>query len=101
MRIIALAAFIIFTIFAITLAISNQQIVTLDFAPFPLSLALPAFMLVFGGILIGLGGGWIVSINTSIKHAARQRKLQKRINALEKEQKSSNTSTATSSDALE
>lgn len=92
MRIIALAAFLIFTLFCIILAISNQQEITLTFSPFPLSISMPAFMLVFCGILIGLGAGWIVSIITSIKQATRQRCLQKRIKQLEKEQQTGQNS---------
>lgn len=44
-------------------------------------------MMVFLGIFIGLGGGWLVSIFNGIKHARQHRIADKKIKELESELK--------------
>ena len=93
MRFMFYAAFSIFTIFCIIVAVSNGEIVHFSLDPLPINIDMPAFMLVFIGILIGLSGGWVVSILSGIKHARKHRIADKRIKELEnalKKQDSSN-----------
>lgn len=87
MRFLLYAAFSIFTIFCIIVAVSNGGIINFSLDPLPINISMPAFMLVFLGILIGLGGGWCVSILNVIKHTRRHRVADKRIKELENELK--------------
>ena len=87
MRFLLYAAFSIFTIFCIIVAVSNGGIINFSLEPLPINISMPAFMLVFLGILIGLGGGWCVSIFNVIKHTRRHRVADKRIKELENELK--------------
>ena len=54
---------------------------------------MPAYMLVFLGIMVGLLGGWIVSIYSGIRHARRHRLANKKIIELENQIKSHNSAT--------
>ncbi|MBT5185784.1 MAG: DUF1049 domain-containing protein [Kordiimonadaceae bacterium] len=85
MRFISYAAFILFTIFCIIIAVSNGDIVNFSLAPLPINISMPAYMLVFIGILLGLLGGWMVSILSGIRHARRHRIANKKIQELEKQ----------------
>lgn len=85
MRFMFYAAFSLFTIFCIIVAVSNADIVNFSLNPLPINVSIPAFMLVFIGIFIGLVGGWFVSILNGIKHVRRHRIADKRIKELEKE----------------
>ena len=87
MRFLLYAAFSIFTIFCIIVAVSNGGIINFSLDPLPINISMPSFMLVFLGILIGLGGGWCVSIFNVIKHTRRHRVADKRIKELENELK--------------
>ena len=73
MRFIFYAVFILFTCFCVIIAVSNNAPVVFSLNPFPVNISMPAFGLVFLGIVIGLGGGWIVSISSGISHARRHR----------------------------
>lgn len=88
MRFIFYAVFTLFTLFCIIIAVSNGETVNFSLNPLPVNIEMPGFMLVFLGIFIGLLGGWLVSISTSLKHARRHRLADKKINELEKELKS-------------
>ena len=85
MRFIFYAAFILFTCFCVIIAVSNNSPVVFSLSPFPVNISMPAFGLVFLGIIIGLGGGWIVSISSGIGHARRHRLANKKIKELEKQ----------------
>lgn len=89
MRFIFYAAFIVFTLLCIIIAVSNSTPVLFSLNPIPIDINMPAFGLVFIGILIGLLGGWIVSIYSGIAHARRHRLADKKIKGLEKQIKSS------------
>lgn len=84
MRLIMLAAFVFFTTFCIIVAVSNGDEVVFSLAPFPISATLPAYMLIFMGIVIGLGAGWGVSLMNSFRHATQRRRDAKHIGELEK-----------------
>lgn len=92
MRFIFYAGFIFFTIFCIIVAVSNGDNVVFSLYPFPVSIELPAFMLVFMGILIGLAGGWMVSLYSGLRHARRHRLADKKIKELENALNSGNSS---------
>jgi len=85
MKIFVWVAFVIFTLFCIIIAVSNPDVVAFRFDPFPFEISLPLYMLVFLGILIGLGAGWLVAIQNSFRHSARHRRDAKRIKELEKQ----------------
>lgn len=91
MRFITYAAFVFFTILCIIIAVSNGAPVTFSLEPIPLSINMPAYGLVFIGILIGLIGGWITSILSGIKNARRHRTADKKIKELENKLKSQET----------
>lgn len=91
MRFIFYAAFILFTLLCIIIAVSNGSPVTFSLSPLPINIELPAFGLVFIGILIGIAGGWIVTIFSGIKHARRHRLADQKIKELEKQIKSTNS----------
>ena len=91
MRFIFYAAFFLFTILCIIIAVSNGSPVQFSLEPLPINIELPAFALVFIGILIGVAGGWFVSIYSGIKHARRHRLADQRIKELEKQLKSTET----------
>jgi len=88
MRFIFYAAFILFTLLCIIIAVSNGTPVVFSLSPLPVNIAMPAFGLVFLGIFIGLCGGWVVSIYSGISHARRHRLADKKIKELEKQTKS-------------
>jgi uncharacterized integral membrane protein len=92
MRFLFYAAFSIFTLFCIIVAVSNGELVNFSLNPLPFDFTIPAFMLVFLGIFIGLSGGWLVSIFAGIKHARRHRMADKKIKELESELKKHNSS---------
>ncbi|MDG1996497.1 MAG: LapA family protein [Emcibacteraceae bacterium] len=92
MRFLFYAAFTIFTLFCIIVAVSNGDIVNFNLDPLPVNINVPAFMLVFIGIFIGLSGGWFVSIFSNLKHVRRHRQADKRIKELENTLKSTQTS---------
>jgi len=83
MRMIYLAAFILFTIFCIIVAVANRTLVTFSLFPLPLSWDLPLYLLLFIGIFIGLGAGALVVMAKSIKQASHNRKQSKKIRELE------------------
>ena len=87
MRFLFYAAFLIFTLFCIIVAVSNGDSINFSLNPLPINMTMPAFMLVFIGIIIGLVGGWCVSIFNGIKHARRHRVADKKIKELENELK--------------
>lgn len=87
MRFIFYAAFILFTLFCVIIAVSNGTSVLFSLEPLPVNLQMPAYGLVFLGIFIGLIGGWVVSIYSGIHHARRHRLADKKINELQKELK--------------
>lgn len=89
MRFIFYAAFVVFTLLCIIIAVSNSSPVVFSLNPLPVNIGMPAFGLVFIGIFIGLFGGWIVSIYSGISHARRHRLADKKIKELEKLIKSS------------
>ncbi len=89
MRFIFYAAFALFTLLCIIIAVSNSTPVQFSLSPIPINMEIPAFGLVFIGILIGIGGGWIVSIYSGIRHARRHRLADKKIRELEEKIKSS------------
>ncbi len=84
MRIIYLAAFVIFTIFCVIVGISNRTIISFSLHPLPLAWDMPLYYLLFAGIFIGLAAGSMVVIGKSIRHAAGTRKQQKKIRDLER-----------------
>lgn len=88
MRFIFYAAFIVFTLLCIIIAVSNSTSVVFSLNPLPINIGMPAFGLVFIGIFIGLFGGWVVSIYSGISHARRHRLAEKKIKELEKQIKS-------------
>ncbi|WP_321394531.1 lipopolysaccharide assembly protein LapA domain-containing protein [Emcibacter sp.] len=49
---------------------------------------IPKFLLIFLGIFIGLGAGWIVAISSSFKHRRTRRRLERQVRELESELKS-------------
>ncbi|MDG1707512.1 MAG: LapA family protein [Emcibacteraceae bacterium] len=83
MRFLFYVAFTIFTLFCIIVAVSNGDNVSFSLNPLPVNITVPAFMLVFMGIFIGLAGGWCVSIFSNLKHARRHRLADKKIKELE------------------
>lgn len=83
MRFLFYAAFITFTLFCIIVAVANGDPIIFSLNPLPINITVPAFMLVFLGIFIGLAGGWCVSIFSNLKHAKRHRLAGKRIKELE------------------
>ncbi|MCF6216366.1 MAG: LapA family protein [Emcibacter sp.] len=85
MRIISLAAFIIFTAFCIIVAVANRVDVTFSLAPLPFAWDLPLYILLFAGIFIGLGAGSLVVIAKSVRHARHNRQQTKIIRELEKQ----------------
>ena len=89
MRFIFYFAFITFTLLCIIIAVSNNSLVNFSLDPLPVNIVIPKFWLVFVGIFIGLLGGWIVSIYSSISQAKRRRLTDKKIKELEKKIKSS------------
>ncbi len=93
MRFIFYAAFVLFTLLCISIAVSNSEIINFNLKPLTLNIAIPAYMLVFLGIMVGLLGGWIVSIYSGIHHARRHRLANKKISELEKQLNSLNSST--------
>ncbi len=84
MRFIMYAAFILFTAFCVIIAVSNGDTILFSLEPIPFNMEMPAYGLVFLGILIGLGGGWIVSFLSGIRHARRHRTADNKIKELEK-----------------
>jgi len=93
MRFIFYAAFTLFTLLCISIAVSNGEIINFNLKPLTLNIAMPAYMLVFLGIMVGLLGGWIVSIYSGIRHARRHRLANKKIIELENQIKSHNSAT--------
>ncbi len=85
MRMITLAAFIIFTAFCIIVAVANRVEVTFSLAPLPFVWDLPLYILLFAGIFIGLGAGSLVVIMKSIRHARHNRKQRQIIRKLEQQ----------------
>ncbi len=83
MRFIFYAAFILFTLLCIIIAISNDGPINFSLSPLPINLVMPAYMLVFLGVFIGLFGGWIVSFISGISHARRHRLADNKIKELE------------------
>jgi len=92
MRFIFYAAFILFTLLCVIIAVSNSAPVVFSLNPLPVNIEMPSFGLVFIGLFIGLGGGWVVSIYSGISHARRHRLADKKIKELEKQLKSSQDS---------
>lgn len=92
MRFIFYAAFILFTLLCIIIAVSNGTTILFSLEPIPLNIEMPAYGLVFLGIVIGLCGGWIVSILSGIKNARRHRIADKKIKELEKKLHSQDSS---------
>ncbi|MFC7048477.1 LapA family protein [Emcibacter nanhaiensis] len=89
MRYFIYAAFAVFTIFCIIIAVSNQETVDLSLHPLPWTIqGIPEYLLVFLGIFIGLGAGWIVAISSSFKHRRSRRQLERQVRDLESELKS-------------
>ncbi len=88
MRFIIYAAFILFTLLCIVIAVSNGAPVQFSLEPLPINIEMPAFGLVFIGIFIGIAGGWVTSILSGIRHARRHRLADKRIKELENRLKS-------------
>ena len=88
MRLIIYAAFIIFTTLCIIIAVSNGTNILFSLEPIPFNIEMPAYGLVFIGIIIGLSGGWVVSILSGIKNARRHRKAEMVIKDLEQKLKS-------------
>ncbi|WP_417316974.1 lipopolysaccharide assembly protein LapA domain-containing protein [Emcibacter sp.] len=89
MRYFIYAAFALFTLFCVIIAVSNQEPVDLSLYPLPWVLeGIPRFLLVFFGIFIGLGAGWIVAISNAFRHRRTRRRLEKQIRELENELKS-------------
>jgi len=74
MRIIYLAAFIVFTAFCIIVAVANRVDVTFSLDPLPFSWDLPLYILLFAGIFIGLGAGSVVVAAKSVRQANHNRK---------------------------
>ncbi len=99
MRFITYAAFVFFTILCIIIAVSNGEIVVFSLEPIPFSAEIPAYGLVFIGILIGLLGGWVTSILSGIKNARRHRTTDKQIKELENKLKSQETNNINLSNA--
>ena len=85
MRIIYLAAFIIFTIFCVIVGISNRTIISFSLQPLPLVWDMPLYYLLFAGIFIGLAAGSMVVIGKSIRQAAETRKQVRKIRDLERQ----------------
>ncbi len=90
MRFIVYAAFVLFTLLCIIIAVSNSAPVIFSLEPLPFAAEMPAFGLLFIGILIGIAGGWFVAIYSGIRHARRHRLADKKIAELEKQLKSTN-----------
>ena len=85
MRFIFYAAFTLFTLLCVIIAVSNSAPVVFSLNPLPVNFTMPAYGLVFIGIFIGLIGGWVVSIFSGVRHARRHRLAEKRIKELEKQ----------------
>ena len=78
------AAFILFTTFCVIVAVSNGDPIIFSLDPIPFAVEMPAYGLVFLGILIGLGCGWVVSFISGVRHARRHRTAENKIKELEK-----------------
>lgn len=63
---------------AVVIAVSNRHDVILSFAPFPVDVALPLYLVIFSGICIGLVSGLIVG---GWSTARRWRRKQRRAEA--------------------
>lgn len=87
MRFIFYAAFVLFTILCVIIAVANNDQVVFSLNPLPFNILIPTYGLVFIGIFIGLLGGWVVSIFSSFKHARRHRLADRKIKELEKQLK--------------
>jgi len=87
MRILAFAAFVIFTAFCIIAAVSNRTNVFFSLSPLPFGWDVPLYMVLFAGIFIGLGAGALVMTIKSIAQARHNRRQAKRIRDLEKQLK--------------
>lgn len=83
MRIFSLAAFILFTVLCVIVAVSNRDIVTFSLHPLPFIWNMPLYLLLFAGIFIGLGAGALVMVGKSLKQASHNRKQVKKIRDLE------------------
>lgn len=83
MRMIYLAAFIVFTVFCIIVAISNGTVVSFSLQPLPFTLDLPLYLVLFAGIFIGLGAGSLVVMSKTIQQSRHNRKQIKIIRDLE------------------
>ncbi|NOZ66742.1 MAG: LapA family protein [Alphaproteobacteria bacterium] len=87
MRILAFAAFVIFTAFCIIAAVSNRTDVFFSLHPLPFGWDVPLYMILFAGIFIGLGAGALVMTIKSVKQAHHNRQQIKKIRDLEKQLK--------------
>ena len=64
-------------IIVIWFAITNRHQVDLAFDPLPLSLSLPFYLPVFGGVLLGLVAGGVISWRTGRTRRARLRAAER------------------------
>lgn len=76
---------ILLALFLVFFSVNNRGAVTLQFSPFDFTLPVPAFLLVFAGIFIGLflaagATGWL-----RLKGFARRRKAERRAAYLEEQ----------------
>jgi len=85
MSFIFYATFILFTCFCVIIAVSNSTPVLFSLGPLLVNLQMPTYGLVFLGIFIGLLGGWVVSIYSTVRHARRHRLANKKIMELQSE----------------
>lgn len=83
MRILSLAAFIIFTAFCVIVAVSNRTVISFSLDPLPLAWDMPLYLLLFAGIFIGLGAGTLVVVGKSIIQAQQNLRQNRKISELE------------------
>lgn len=83
MRFIYLAAFVVFTVFCIIVAVSNRSVVAFSLDPLPVILDMPLYLVLFVGILLGFGAGALVVMAKSIRQSRHDRTQIKKIRDLE------------------
>ncbi len=84
MRFIYLAAFVVFTVFCVIVAVSNRAVVAFSLDPLPVILDMPLYLVFFTGIFIGLGAGAMVVMTKTIRQARHNSRQARKTRDLEK-----------------
>jgi len=87
MRFIYLAAFVVFTVFCVIIAVSNRSVVAFSLDPLPVILDIPLYLVFFTGIFIGLGAGAVVVMAKTIRQARHNSRQARKTRDLEKQLK--------------